>query len=82
MCGIEIDCEDLRKFFDPKRPNGDSHAVEKTNSVFPIDFLNSLQYLSVGLVEGLGQFIKSAPDARRETLPQRLKLTIHPSEPV
>jgi hypothetical protein len=56
--------------------------MEKANGVFSIYILDILQYLFVGLVEGLGQFIKSAPDARWEALPQRLKLTIHPPEPV
>jgi hypothetical protein len=47
---IEIDCEDLRKLLDTKRPGGYSEALQYVLSEAPIWLLDLLQYTLIRLV--------------------------------
>src|ERR1700761_7244086 len=49
---VEVNCEDLRKLRNAKRPNGHNEALQYTSSVAPIRPLDFLQYTLIRLVQG------------------------------
>ena len=78
---VKFESEDFRKLGDRKWSNGNREALEHTIGLTFVRLLDVHHYPLIRLVKRFWKLLQCGPDTRWKALPQRVKLTEHPSKP-